>query len=178
MKWLFGVILCTFIYSVSLAQNHTLDHYLELAKNNSPLLKDLRNQIASNQIDSLRLRAGLRPQVNANSAGLYAPVIDNYGYSPAITNVHTLNALIGVNQAIVSKKNVDEQIKTIDLQSKSVANSVKISEQDLKKAITGQYITAYGSLQQFNFSREIVDLLLKEEDILKKLTRANVYRQS
>src|ERR1700744_2916597 len=123
MKWLFGVILCTFIYSVSLAQNHTLDHYLELAKNNSPLLKDLRNQIASNQIDSLRLRAGLRPQVNANSAGLYAPVVDNYGYAPAITNEHTLNALLGVNQAIISSKNINEQLLTINLQSQSVANT-------------------------------------------------------
>ena len=52
----------------------------------------------------MRLRAGYKPQVNLNSGGLYAPEVDGYGYAGAITNVHTLNGLVGVNQAIVSKK--------------------------------------------------------------------------
>src|ERR1700744_6714088 len=106
MKWLLGVIIGTFTCTVSLAQTNTLDHYLELAKNNSPLLKDLRNQVASNQLDSLRLKAGFKPQVNATSGGLYAPSINGFGYSTAITNEHTLNGLVAVNQAIVSKKNI------------------------------------------------------------------------
>jgi hypothetical protein len=52
-----------------------------------------------------------------------------------------------------------------------LGNTIKISEQDLKKTITAQYITAYGSLLQYNFNKEIVDLLTQEEDLLKKLTR-------
>jgi outer membrane protein TolC len=178
MKVFFGVILSLFTCSVSLAQTYTLSHYLETAKSNSPLLKDLHNQIALNQIDSLRLRAGLKPQVNLNSGGLYAPSRDGYGYASAITNEHTLNALMGVNQAIVSKKNVDAQVETLNLISQSVGNATKISEQDLKKAITTQFITAYGSLQQYKFNQEVIDLLNKEEDLLKKLTRNNVYHQS
>ncbi|MFI5136573.1 MAG: TolC family protein [Sphingobacteriales bacterium] len=178
MKFFLSIILCTFVCSVSLAQTYTLDHYLEIAKNNSPLLKDLGNQIASNSVDSLRLRAGYKPQVNLNSAGLLAPSVDGYGYSGAITNEHTLNALLAANQAVVSKKNINAQLETITLQSRSLGNSSKISEQDLKKAITAQYITAYGDLQQFKFNQEVVDLLGKEEDLLKKLTQANVYHQS
>lgn len=178
MRLFFSTIFSLLVCSVSFGQTQTLDHFLEAAKNNSPLLKDLRNQVASNQIDSLRLRAGLRPQVNLNSAGLYAPVAGGYGYASAITNEHTLNALMGVNQAIVGKKNIDAQLLAITLQSQSVSNTAKISEQDLKKAITTQYITAYGSLQQLKFNQELIDLLNKEEDLLKKLTRNNVYRQS
>lgn len=178
MKWLLSVTICFFVYSACLGQTNTLEHFLETAKSNSPLLKDLRNQVASSQIDSLRLRAGLKPQVNLNSGGLYAPVAGGYGYASAITNEHTLNALLGVNQAIVGKKNIDAQIQAITLQAQSLGNSAKISEQDLKKAITSQYITAYGSLQQLKFNQEVIDLLSKEEDLLKKLTRANVYRQS
>jgi outer membrane protein TolC len=178
MKLFFSVILFIFTYSASLAQSNSLNYYLDVAKTNSPLLKDLRNQIASNQIDSMRIKAGLRPQVAVNSAGLYAPVISGYGYSAAITNEHTLNGLLGVNQAIVGSKNVNEQVLTVSLQTQTVANTVKISEQDLKKSVTAQYITAYGSLQQYDFNKEIVDLLVKEDEVLKKLTRANVYRQS
>ncbi|HEY4322927.1 MAG TPA: TolC family protein [Mucilaginibacter sp.] len=178
MKRFFSFILCALSSSVLMAQTYTLDHYLEIAKNNSPLLKDLRNQVASNQVDSLRLLAGYKPQVNINSTGLYAPTINGYGYSEAITNAHTLNALMGVNQAIVSKKNLGAQVEALNLLSQSVKNAAKISEQDLKKAITTQYITAFGSLQQVKFNREIVSLLSKGEDMLKRLTRSNVYRQS
>lgn len=178
MKRFFGVIISIFIASASLAQTVSLDHYLEIARSNSPLLKDLNNQIASNQLDSLRLRAGLRPQVAVNSAGLYAPVINGYGYAPAITNEHTLDGLLGVNKSIVGSKNINEQLKTITLSTQTAANSIKLSEQDLRKSVTAQYITAYGSMQQFDFNKEIVALLTKEDDVLKKLTRANVYRQS
>lgn len=178
MKWFFCLILFTLTNAVVRAQTYTLDHYLELAKSNSPLLKDLKNQIASNQLDSLRIRAGYKPQVNATSAGLYAPVKNGYGYSAAITNEHTLNALLGINQSLDSKKNIAAQVDAISLLSQSVGNTARISEQDLKKAITAQYITAYGSLLQLKFNQEVVTLLKGEEDLLKKLTRANVYRQS
>ena len=180
MKWFFSILLCicTFIFSAAQAQTYSLDHYLDLAKSNSPLLKDLRNQIASNQIDSLRLKAGYKPQENINSGGLYAPVVNGYGYSEAITNEHTFNGLLGVNQAIIGKGNVNAQVLAITLQSLSLTNASKISEQDLRKAITTQYITAYGDLQQYKFSKQVVDLLTKEEGILKKLTQSNVYKQT
>ncbi|MDO3640573.1 TolC family protein [Mucilaginibacter sp. L3T2-6] len=178
MRLLFGIILSLLTCSVSMGQTQTLNHFLEIAQNNSPLLKDLRNQVTANQIDSLRIRAGLKPQVNLNSTGLYAPVASGYGYAPAITNEHTLNALMGISQAIVGKKNIDAQLQAITLQSQSLNNTAKISEQDLKKLIIGQYLTAYGSLQQLKFNQELIDLLNKEEALLKQLTRSNVYRQS
>ena len=48
----------------------------------------------------------------------------------------------------------------------------------MRRTIGGQYITAYGSLQQQRFNQEVVTLLGNEEVMLKKLTRSNVYRQS
>src|SRR5579863_6935057 len=178
MKRFIGVLLSMLTCSVTLAQTNTLDHYIELAKSNSPLLKDLRNQVASNQLDSLRLRAGYKPQVNANSAGLYAPIINGWGYSEPIFNEHTLNGVVAANQTIISKGNLNTQLYAITLQSASTNNQMKISEQDLKKAITTQYIAAYGDLQQLKFSREVVELLTTEEEVFKKLTQNNVYRQS
>jgi outer membrane protein TolC len=178
MKWLLGIIVCTLIYSTSLAQTYSLDHYLEIAKTTSPLLKDLKNQSTLSKLDSLRLRATYRPQVNGSSGALFAPVIGGYGYAGAITNVQTFNALVGVNQAIVTKDNLNTQFAAISLVRDSLTNSVQLSEQDLKRAITAQYITAYGSLQQLKFSRKVVDLLTQEEGLLKDLTRANTYKQA
>jgi outer membrane protein TolC len=178
MKWFFSILLCILTSAVSLAQTYSLDHYLETAKSKSPLLYDLRNQVAMSKLDSLRLRAGLLPQVTGSSAGLFSPVIHGFGYAGAITNVNTFNALITVNKTIIGRNYLNSQLAAIGFQRDSINNLSRISELDLTRSVTGQYITAYGSLQQYKFSREVVSLLTQEEDVLKKLTRANVYRQS
>ncbi|MDB4926869.1 MAG: Outer rane efflux protein [Mucilaginibacter sp.] len=178
MKWFFGIIIFISSYSVSLAQTYSLDHYLNIAQKNSPLLRDIHNQVGLSKLDSLRLRASNNFQVNASSAGLFAPVINGSGYSGAITNVQTFNALLGVSKTIIGRGNLNTQYAAIQLQRDSLIALSRISEQDLRKSIIAQYITAYGSAQQLKFNSETIELLNQEEAILKNLTRANVYRQS
>ena len=178
MKHLLVSLLCLMMSSFCFAQQKTLDDYLQIAVKNSPLLKDLNNQILSAQLDSVRIKAGLKPQVSAGSAGLYAPVIRGYGYSQAITNGQTLDALLSVNKSFISNGYLKAQYNGIGLQRDSIRNNIKLSEQDLRRTIAAQYIAAYGSLQQVKFNKEVVTLLSGEEDLLKKLTRNNVYHQS
>ncbi|NHA07446.1 TolC family protein [Mucilaginibacter sp. HC2] len=178
MKHLIVSLLCLMMSSFCFAQQKTLDDYLQIAVKNSPLLKDLNNQILSAQLDSVRIKAGLKPQVSAGSAGLYAPVIHGYGYSQAITNGQTLDALLSVNKSFISNGYLKAQYNGIGLQRDSLRNNIKLSEQDLRRTIAAQYITAFGSLQQVKFNKEVVTLLSSEEDLLKKLTRNNVYHQS
>jgi len=178
MRYLYLLFLLLVTGQVIKAQSRSLNDYLQIAAHNSPLLNDLRNQIASGKLDSVRIRAGFKPQVTASSTGIYAPVIGGYGYEPAITNGQTLNAFVGVNQALIGKNYLNAQFDALKLSRDSLGNTIKISEQDLNKTITTQYITAYGSLLQYQFNKEIVDLLTTEEDLLKKLTRNNVYRQT
>jgi len=78
----------------------------------------------------------------------------------------------------VGQKHLDAEYETVRLQNQGVGNSAKVSEQDLKKSVTAQYITAYGDWQQLNFNREVYALLQKEETLLKDLTQKNVYRQT
>src|SRR5689334_1661747 len=144
MKWFYCILLFIFFCSASLAQTYSLDHYIELAQKNSPLLKDLKNQISSARIDSMRLRAGLRPQVTGTGAGAFAPVINGYGYAGAVTNIQTLSALVGVNQQVIGRNYRNSQLAAIALQQDSLVNASQLSVQDLKKAVIGQYITAYG----------------------------------
>ena len=160
------------------AQQRTLDYYISAALQSSPLLKDYQNQMRSNGIDSMRIRAQYKPQVNANSTNYYAPVINGWGYDNAITNGINFSQLVGVNQKLVSKQNLQNQYDAINLQNQSLAINGKISEQDLKKNITTQYIVAYGSWQQFNYNNEMLSLLKKEENILKQLAERGVYRQT
>ena len=177
MKLIFSILFFFLITTVALSQTNKLDYYLDQAMQNSPLLKDYQNQQDLNRLDSLRILATYKPQVTGNSFNFYAPVAKGIGYDQIITNGGNFSALVGVNKTIVNKKNIGAQFENLHLQNQSVANTAKISEQDLKKAITAQYITTYGDIQQLNFNKEVQTLLAKEETILKKLTEKNVYKQ-
>jgi len=155
-----------------------LDFYLGQALQNSPLLKDYQNQVLAGQVDSALVRAGYRPQVVGNSTNIYAPTIKGWGYDDAISNGGNFTTVVSVTQTLVGQKHLDAQYETIRLQNQGISNTSKITEQDLKKSVTAQYITAFGDLQQLSFNREIYTVLQKEERILKDLTEKNVYRQT
>ena len=173
---LFSLACCAYCFCA--AQKDPIELYINTALQNSPLLKDLQNQAELNKYDSLLIRASLKPQVNGSSINSYAPVIKGFGYDAALTNGGSFTALVGVNKLMPNKKNLAAQFENLQLQQRSLANTGRISEQDLKRTIIGQYIVAFGSLQQAKFYREIGQFLAKEETVLKKLTRANVYRQT
>ena len=145
---------------------------------NSPLLKDLNNQVQTNKLDSQRIRAVYKPQVNGNSVNYYAPYVNGYGYDYAVTNGAQVSAQVGVNLQIISKENLGNQLSSIALQNQSLGNNARITEQELKRTISAQYILAYSDLLQMQFTEDIIDHLTKEEVILKQLTEKNVYRQT
>lgn len=177
MKWL---LTCCSIMAVftAFAQQHDLRFYLDAGSAASPLLQDYQNQIRINTIDSAKVRAGYKPQVTASSTNAYAPVIRGWGYDEAITNGRNINAIVGVSKTFVGRSNLQHQLDAIGLLNQGLDNTRKITEQDLKRTITAQYITTYGDRQQYDFLNESYRLLQDEDEALKKLTQSNVYRQT
>jgi outer membrane protein TolC len=162
----------------SFAQKNTLDFYLQEAIHNSPLLKDYQSQIESNAVDSQRIRAQYKPQVTGSSNNNFAPVIQGIGYDAAVTNGGQLTGIVTLSQTLASHGNLAAQYKNLHLQNEGIFNNVRITEQDLKRTITSQYLTAFGTLQALNLAKEIHEILQKEVSILKILTEKNVYRQT
>jgi outer membrane protein TolC len=160
------------------SQDRTIDDYIKTATENSPLLKDLNNQVSINKLDSAIIRANYKPQLGFNSTGTYAPVIRGFGYDEALSNGKTFNALVTVNQSLLGKSRLSNGLKGLGILSDSINNAVKLSQQDIRKSITTQYISAYASQQQVNFDKAVYHLLKEEEIILKKLTQSNVYKQT
>jgi len=173
-----AIIVFSLFGNMLFAQNKNLDYYLNVALTNSPLLKDYQNQVSANYIDSQRLHATLKPQVNGMANNTIAPVINGYGYDQVLSNINSFNDIVNVNQAFVGRKNLDAQYKGINLASDSLRNAQKLSEQDLKRTITAQYITAYGDWQELKFYVDVNNILSNQETILKRLAQNNVYRQT
>ncbi len=160
------------------AQQKTLDYYIFQSIQNSPLLKEVNNNILINRIDSLRILASYKPQVNGNSVNYYAPVVNGYGYDEIITNLRSFSEQVGASKLLVGKRNLRIQFNGIQLLNDSLLVAGNITEQDLKRTITAAYLAAYGSWRQYSYNQEIYNLLSKEDTLLKKLTQANVYRQT
>ena len=160
------------------AQEKSLAYFIENGLENNPLLKDYRNQQKANLIDSLRILAGYQPQVNAISTNNYAPTIAGWGYDGAITNGTNFSQLMSISKRLVSKENLQNQQTAIQLLNESLQTTGKITEQDLKKSIIAQYITAYGDWLQLSYNKELLALLKKQQNLLKNLTEKTVYRQT
>ncbi|MDP4210026.1 MAG: TolC family protein [Bacteroidota bacterium] len=177
IRFILIFLLAVFVIQNPKAQNN-IDFYIDKALQNSPLLKDYQNQVRANYIDSMRIRAGLLPQVNAISNSTWSPVISGWGHDEVLTNGANINALLSVSKEIVSRQNLQNQYQAIRLQSQSVLVAGKISEQDLKKSVTEQYITTYGTWQLYGFNNDLLTLLKKEEQLFKKLAEQGVYKQT
>jgi outer membrane protein TolC len=180
-RYLFKSLLLLSFAVPALAQQDTaagLDFYLGQAMRNSPLLKDYRNQVQMGQVDSQLIHASYLPQVAGNSTNIYAPSYHGWGYDEAISNGGNFTSVVAVTKTLVGQKHLDAEYETIRLNNQGIGNTSRISEQDLKRSVTAQYITTYGDLQQLNFNRDVYQLLDKESNLLKDLTGKNVYRQT
>ncbi len=162
----------------SFGQERNLEYYINAGLQNSPLLKDYTNQKAANLIDSMRILAGYKPQVSGLSVNNYAPTFKGWGYDGAVTNGANFSQQVVATKRLVSKENLQNQNEAIRLLNESLDISGRITEQDLKKSIIAQYITAYGVWQQYSFNNDMLLNIKKQESVLKKLTEKGVYRQT
>ncbi len=160
------------------AQTKTMDYFINQSIQNDPKFSEIENLLLSNRIDSQLIVATNKFQFTGNGNAYYAPVINGYGYDAAITNGQQVSALVALNKQIYNKRNLSLQFKSLQLKSDSLNNSTIVYQQDLKKSIITQYIQTYSVQLQLNFNNQLVELLSKEERILKILTEKNIYKQA
>jgi outer membrane protein TolC len=171
------IIFC-FLFPTFLFGQKTLDYFINKSLSNDPKISELQNLILANKIDSQLIVAGNKWQVTGSGNAYYAPIINGWGYDEAITNGQQLSALVALNKQIYNKRNLSLQFKSLQLQNDSLSNSAAIYKQDIKKSIITQYIATYSDQMQLEFNDQLINLLTNEEELLKKLTEKNVYKQA
>ena len=171
-------LLLLFITITSFSQEKDLTFYIEKAQKNSPLLKDLSNQIRSNAIDSLINKANYKPQIAANLNTYYAPSYNGFGYDTALSNGQMVSGLLGFNQQIISKNKSNLESESFNILKQSLVLNKKIALKDLNKTIISQYIAASGNAELVVYNQKMTSLLKNEEAILKKLTQNSIYKQT
>jgi outer membrane protein TolC len=170
------LIYIALIFCALTAEAQTLDSYLDTGLKNSPLLKEYNLQLQSGVIDSLKILAGYKPQVGLSSEIMYPPAIWKFSYDSAITDGGHYSALVGVNQSLFNKRFANARLQTVALQKLTTRNQQKITETDLKEAITAQYIAAFSVYSRIQFEKTILALLNEERSSLKIFVDKGIYQ--
>ena len=177
-KWIYCFIYSFLFPCLLSGQEIDLDYFIRQCLHNSPALRDFQNQIRSGRIDSLRIGSVFGPQVNITSNNYVAPVINGWGFDEIITDKAYINAQISVSKEITGARRRDNLYQSVHNQQQSIVNNMRISEQQLVKEVTDQYIAAWGLKQQLSYEYTLISLLKDETTIFKKLTEQNIYSQT
>jgi outer membrane protein TolC len=174
----FLILLLSGLTLAAYNQTRNLDFYLSQAIQNSPLLNDYRNQINSAISDSLLIRAAKKPLVEARSQLQYSPVYRNFGYDEVITDGGNYTAVMGVSQPVFNKKEITNKFEAVDLQKRAINNTSRISINELNKIVTDQYLTSFFGYTDFLFNKNFLELLLKENEIVKQFVKNGIAKQT
>jgi outer membrane protein TolC len=160
------------------AQQKDLDYYLARGLQNSPLLAGYQNQIKSVKIDSMRIGAEQKLQINGHSMNYYSPVIRGWGYDEVITDGANISAVVEVSRQFTGRNNLLSQYRSLELLNQATYLQGRISENELSRNIIGRYIDAYGSQQQYRVNKEVLGILQEGERLVKVLTEKGIYKQT
>jgi outer membrane protein TolC len=172
------ILLLLFLVSGICVNAQSLDFYIQKGLENSPLLKDFRNQLLSGKLDSLLTHASYKPQVNQVSTAMYAPVAKKFGYDEAITNGANYSAVLNVVQPLFNQKIKANQFRDISLSNQTIEADSRITTTDLKQGITSQFLSAYADYAQIQFNQTTLNLLKNEQVLLKSLADQGIYAQT
>jgi outer membrane protein TolC len=176
-KLLSSLFLCLLPVIVT-SQTRSLDFYIDQGIRNSPLLKDLNNQLNASSIDSLLIGAARKPQIEAKSQVLYSPYYHSFGYDEVITDGGNYQAIAAVTQNIFNRRELENKFKSVEIQKQSIGNSAKLSVAELRKVITDQYITSYSDQLDFQFNLSFLDLMNSENELVKQFAKSGICNQS
>lgn len=190
---IFIIVLC--INNLGYTQND-LQYYTVRAIQNSPLLKDNKNQIAAKEYDIEMLKAQYtKPKVGVVVNFMFSPIIstdnnatsfvgnaqsatDYYGYDLAYSNGGNYQAMLNVTQPIFNRKSLQIASEQIHVSNQIIQNNNTLSQHDIEKVVTDQYLRCLQDDKQIDYIKSMVTLLATQKVMLNKLVESSIYKQS
>ena len=166
------------------ASPRRLDEFLLVARQSSPLLRETANQIGQNRLDSLVRARQNGVQVGGIGSALYYPSITNskgesvLGYDNAVTNGGNYAAIAQATKPILNRFQLQNDYQIISNQGQVLRNTGRLSALDLRRSITDQFLTAYAAESQLRFGRSLLGQLRQQDDQLRQLVNAGIFKQT
>lgn len=177
-KFIYAIIITICISFSTTAQSISLNHFLSIAEESSPLLNDFNNQLLANKLDSIKLRAFYGIAVSGEGSAMYAPTINGWGYDNALTNGQAIFAGARVTKILVGKNQINTRLANFSAIKNQLLSQQGMAKQNIIKQVTDQYISTYLSQLLLENANEISDIFKQEDAVLQKLTRASAFKQT
>lgn len=192
-KFIVAILFCFLLLPKVYAQN-TLTEYIQIAKENSPLIRDFKNQSIANKAEAERLKALFnKPRLDLSGNYLLAPVyntdknqlelnpksaVNYYGYDLGNTNGGAYQALLTLTRPLfnsrVSETVANQSVVTAEVND----NAAILSAHDLEKLVTDQYILCLQDNKQADYARDILALLAQQTGIVRKFVEHGLLKSS
>lgn len=173
-----------------------LSDFVSQAFQNSPLLKTNSIQSQANELDAKRMVAALtKPAIGAEVNYLLAPIYssdpgnsgfklnapktitDYYGYDLSATNGGLYRGLVTFDQPLFNRQRINAVNEQAILQNQILSNNSTLSEHELEKLVTDQYILCLQDVHQQEAVTHIMDIIGQQIDITKKLSANGLAKQ-
>lgn len=189
-------LLGLFLLSISMLHaQHSLFHYISEARQNSPLIKDNQNQNRANQLEIERLKAQFtKPQIGLAGNYLFAPIVSTdhsfklepnskgaekyYGYDLGLTNGGQYQGLVTITQPLFSQQRLSKYEEQVLVTSQINQNNIKLTEHEIEKLVTDQYILCLLDIKQVTYAQTIINLIQDQRIIVQKLVNSALLKPS
>ncbi|MCB2410701.1 TolC family protein [Hymenobacter lucidus] len=166
------------------ASPRRLADFVAVARLNSPQLRELRNQVGQNRLDSLRRKAQNGIQVNGTGAAVVYPSITRSngeavaGYDPAITNGGNYAAVAQASKPLFNRALLQNDYRILGSQGQVLRNTAQLTALDLRRSVTDQFLTAYAAQLQMSFAQTLLAQLRQQDRQLRQLVEAGIFKQT
>lgn len=194
MKSIFSIVFLAATIQVN--AQYSLEYFLATAKKNSPLITENINRNKANAFEVERLKAFFtKPQIGMVANYMFSPVVstdnntakirlnaDNatnyYGYDLSYSNGGQYQAMLQVTQPLFNNYRYNVLKDQLDISSQINQNYTKLTEHDIEKLVTDQYIFCLQDLKQISYAEKMVQLLNEQKVVMVQLVKNNLYKQS
>lgn len=163
---------------VSYSQTRSLGYYLEKGLGNNPGINEQRNISLAAISDSLLVNSSGKPVIEGNTLLQYSPYSKNFGYDEAITDGGNYTVVAGISQSIFNRQEIRNRYSSAAIARRASENNARISEKELRKIITEQFLVAYSDLSDLNFNIGFLGLYKEELGIAERLVSAGTRKQT
>ncbi len=189
------LFLFCFLHSYVNAQTD-LSFYINQAKENSPLIKDNKNQSEASKAELERLKAlYTKPQITFNAGVAVSPIINrdngktefqispsdatNYtGYDIAASNGGIYQGMLNVNQPLFNAGKLKMASEQVLVANQINLNTIKLSEHDIEKIVGDQYILCLQDLKQTDYIIQLTQIINEQKVVVNKLAENGLLKQS
>jgi outer membrane protein TolC len=196
MKNLFPILFLFCFLHIDVNAQTDLGYYINQAKENSPLIKDNKNQSEASKAELDRLKAlYTKPQITFNAGVAVSPIINrdngktefqispndatNYtGYDIAASNGGIYQGMVNVNQPLFNAGKLKMASEQVLVANQINLNAIKLSEHDIEKIVGDQYILCLQDLKQTDYIKQLTQIIDDQKVVVNKLVENGLLKQS